>query len=124
MPTFCYACETLRSEDENALFKEPCPKCGHTMTVSYPPGQEFKLVAGGFRITARPPEGGKWFFDQRIYHSHYKKDDEHHVVQRHVDRDRNKYFERIINKETGEVVREVAEPLTEHTGRGCAKNKS
>jgi hypothetical protein len=77
MPTFCYACETLRSEDENALFKEPCPKCGHTMTVSYPPGQEFKLVAGGFRITSRAPGGGKWFSDQCIYHSHYKKDDEH-----------------------------------------------
>ena len=124
MPTFCFACETLRSEEESASFKEACQKCGHTMTVSYPPGQEFNLVAGGFSITSKPPEGGRWFSQQRLYHSHYKKDDEHHVVQRHINRDGDSYYERIINKETGEVVREVKEPLSEHRGRGSAKKKS
>ena len=123
MPTFCFACETLRSEDEHASFDEPCQKCGNTSTVSYEPGQEFHIVASGLKFASKPPEGGRWFYQGRIDHSHYKKDNEYHFIQRYIDTDRNRYYERIINKKTGEVVREVDEPLTEHTGRGSAKKK-
>ena len=81
------------------------------------------MRAGGFDIRSKPKEGGRWFYRGSIKHSHYKKDDEHHFIKREINRDANEYYERIINKETGEVVREVVEPLTEHTGRGSAKNQ-
>jgi len=44
-----------------------------------------------------------------------------HHVELAVDRIRNRYYERIIDKESGEVVREVDEPLADHVGRGSAK---
>lgn len=123
MPTFCFACELMRSDDESARFDEPCPKCGNTATVSYPPGQEFHIVIEGVQFKSKPPEGGRWFYQGRTYHSHYKKDDEHHFIERFINRDNDHYYERIINKETGKVVREVEEPLTAHTGHGSAKKR-
>jgi len=48
-----------------------------------------------------------------VYHSHYKKDY----------RASDNYAERIVNTETGEVVREVHEALSDHQDRGSAKKK-
>ena len=98
MPTFCYACETKLSDEDHATFDDPCPKCGNTATVSYPQGQEFAMRAGGIAVTSKPHGGGKW------------------VTQ-------NNYAERIVNTETGEVVREVHDALSNHQDRESAKKK-
>lgn len=123
MRTFCYACRQLISEAGNDCSDSPCPKCGNLTRVSYPPGQEFRLVAGGISITSKPPKGGRWEAKSIEKHSHYKATDEHHFVQRTIDRISNRYYERIVNTETGEVVRCVDEQLTDHQGRGSAKPK-
>lgn len=50
-----------------------------------------------------------------------------HSLQRFVekirilDRDNNRYVEKVVDPETGEVLRDVEEPLSEHQGRGSAK---
>ena len=121
MPTFCFACETLLDEHDTISSGNPCPKCGHTSIVRYEKGQEFSLKAGGFEIRSKPKEGGRWFCRGTIKHSYYKKDNENHFIERSINRDSNEYYERIMKKDTGEVVREVSEPLTEHQGRGSAK---
>jgi hypothetical protein len=59
-----------------------------------------KLGASFFRLT------GRW-----------------HLLHRVIDRRNNRYYERIEDEETGEVVRLVEEPLTEHQGRGDARRK-
>ena len=41
-----------------------------------------------------------------------------------IDRDRNRYFERVTDPETGEVIHECDEPLTEHLGHGSDKKRS
>jgi hypothetical protein len=43
------------------------------------------------------------------------------LVDRSIDRLRDWYHERIVDAETGEVIREVDEPLSEHRGRGDAR---
>lgn len=53
----------------------------------------------------------------------YKETDEFRQVDRVIDRDGDRYFERITDAATREVVREVNEPLTKHQGRGKAKRK-
>jgi hypothetical protein len=121
MRSFCFACQELRADIGEEIPRGACPKCGNTMTVSYPPGEEFVLTAGGFSIASKPPSGGRWFHKSLVQHSHCKKTDQRHFIQRTIDRDRNRYQERIVNIATGEVVREVNEPLTEHQGRGSAK---
>ena len=41
--------------------------------------------------------------------------------ERIIDRQNDRYYERIVDPETGEVLREIDEPLSEHIGRGSAK---
>lgn len=43
------------------------------------------------------------------------------IKERHWDKVSNCYFERITDIETGEVIHECEEPLTEHRGHGSAK---
>jgi len=43
------------------------------------------------------------------------------IKERHWDKVSNCYFERITGIETGEVIHECEEPLTEHRGHGSAK---
>ena len=45
----------------------------------------------------------------------------HH--QRVIDRDNNLYYEKIVDYETGAVLHEQKEPLSEHFGHGSAKKK-
>jgi hypothetical protein len=38
-----------------------------------------------------------------------------------IDRANNRYRKRVVDPETGQIVRDVDEPLDEHRGRGSAK---
>jgi len=49
---------------------------------------------------------GKWMEKERI-----------------IDRDNDHYHEKVVDPETGEVLRDVTEPLSQHLGRGSAKSK-
>jgi len=43
---------------------------------------------------------------------------------RDIDRDADTYYERVVDPETGDVLRYCEEPLSEHFGRGSAKPRS
>lgn len=43
--------------------------------------------------------------------------------QRTLDRDNDRYAEKVVDPETGEVLRDVEEPLSDHRGHGSAKAK-
>jgi hypothetical protein len=40
-----------------------------------------------------------------------------------IDRERDVYYEHVEDAETGEVLRDCREPLSQHVGRGSARNK-
>jgi hypothetical protein len=44
-------------------------------------------------------------------------------IQRIIDRRRDLYYERVLDPVTREVLREIEEPLSQHTGRGSAKRR-
>lgn len=44
-------------------------------------------------------------------------------VQRGINRDTNEYHEIITDAETGELIRECKQPLTDHQDRGSAKRE-
>jgi hypothetical protein len=44
-------------------------------------------------------------------------------LRRIIDRRNNRYQELVVDPQTGETVREVDEPLSEHRGHGSAKPK-
>ena len=41
-----------------------------------------------------------------------------------VDRENDRYIERVVDPETGKVIHVCEEPLSEHQGHGTAKKKS
>jgi hypothetical protein len=41
--------------------------------------------------------------------------------RRHIGKDRDEYFEKVVNPETGEIIRECQEPLHQHRDHGSAK---
>ena len=42
---------------------------------------------------------------------------------RTIDRDNDRYFEKITDYETGEIIHHCEEPLSQHQGHGSAKKK-
>ena len=93
------------------------------MSVWYPVGKEFSLRVGGFQNRSIPKGRSHrhWEAKSEAGHSVYKEDGRVYWIEREIDRIANEYYERIVDKETGEVVREVHEPLTEHRGHGSAR---
>ena len=48
----------------------------------------------------------------------FKKFVEFHRI---IDKENDRYYERIVDPDTGDVIREVDEPLSTHQGHGSAK---
>jgi hypothetical protein len=46
-----------------------------------------------------------------------------HKLARVIDRENNRYFEEVIDPETGQVIHRCEEPLSEHRGHGSDKPK-
>ena len=102
---------------------EPCPECGATSRVFRYNGPNAGFVVMRASVVKKPGEKrspvesvkgaflsraiGRWVHVHRI-----------------IDRRRNRYYEKVLDVEAREVLREVDEPLTEHRGRGDAKPKS
>jgi hypothetical protein len=118
----CSQCGALVEEPERIEDRQPCPTCGSlartfgvTLTGSIG-------VHGSVRLKARHGEVGKAEpYLESFRGSDYHRDSgEWRQVSRVVDREHDRYTERIVDAE-GNVVREVGESLHEHTGRGAAK---
>ena len=113
----CSQCGTELSEDD----RSPCPKCGGTARTF-----EVEITES---VTMREMWGMKWRqagktgrpsaeFKSGQEFNHSRQ--EYVNLERRVDRVEDAYYER-ISTEDGEVLREVSEPLSQHTGRGDAK---
>ena len=71
--------------------------------------------------TGKRPHG-KWDREESRGYE-FSKDGHHHLMAkvRILNRKKNCYKEMVINVDTGNIVRDVEHPLSEHTGRGSAK---
>ena len=119
---FCASCKGELKENPQLDPKDrsPCPKCGAKSRI-------FNVEVCE-KLTFRTKLGLKHKrpgFKKPIYEE-IGGDDLHHKTGvwskflRVIDRQNNRYRENIINSETGDVIRSVDEPLTEHRGRGSA----
>jgi hypothetical protein len=74
-------------------------------------------------LTAKPAGGGKAFMTQKVGASFSYARRKWMDVEQVVDRRLNRYRKRVVDPETGEVLRDVDEPLTDHQRYGSAKPK-
>ncbi len=107
--------------------RSPCPDCGSTGRKF---GVESTAVAegrAGIRAKARSGEAGKpggkpWLTTMSEPSWSYDRQKWVHREKTENRRD-NRYTEVVKDPDTGEIVHEIDEPLTDHRGHGSARRK-
>ena len=98
---------------------EPCPACGSKIRVLKAAiGPDTKL-----RIKAGEVKERNSSLAVHMERGLHKATGRRHIVVRLFDRIRNRYVEQIKDEATGEIIREVDQPLSDHRGRGADKPK-
>lgn len=120
----CSGCGTSVPEPPRIKDRKPCPTCA-SMARTFAVTLTDKVEAhDGLASKARHGDVGK----VRPYREAYTGSDYHRdsrkwrQVSRVVDRENNRYTERIVDA-AGNVVREINEPLSQHRGHGAAKRR-
>ena len=109
--------------------RTPCPDCG-SLKRKFEVHIEARASAEvGLGLKQKRPGLKRPVVEEVKRPETFRKTGARHRVERVIDRsdsdpEKWRYREKIIDVATGEVVREVDEPLKDHTGRGSAKGKS
>jgi NAD-dependent SIR2 family protein deacetylase len=124
MTVRCSGCGASVDEPDRIEDRASCPACGslaRTMNVTL---NDSIQVHESLAIKMRHGEVGKVkpFREQTSGEDYHQDTGEWRQVSRLVDRENDRYAERIIDV-AGNVVREVDEPLSQHRGRGAAKRR-
>lgn len=103
--------------------RTPCGKCG-SMRRSYNVMVSETVVArDGFGVKAKRAGEKKPYIEEKAVPDYSRSLGK--VVHREqiFDRDNDRYFEKVTDYETGEVIHHCDEPLSEHQGHGDARLK-
>lgn len=117
----CKDCEKiLNTEDVHADFSE-CTYCGSTeisYTLSFSDNLSVHDQAKGkVKVKGRRKPIREFVSGDELF----KTKNKWVIKQRIIDRENDRYFEKVVDKETDEVIHECDEPLSEHFGHGSAK---
>ena len=122
----CADCKTELlgwSQDEVPAERTPCPHCGSLSRLVDVYVTDTVEVHSMLGVKAKTPGERRPFSEQKVGDEFFRKTGRWHRVRRLVDRRGNRYVEHIEDAETGEVIRDVEEPLTDHQGRGDAARR-
>ena len=126
MPTTCGKCNAKLPDEVPGLATSErtlCPTCNSTARNF---AIELKATVGAHAQLSRKARARgekKPFIEGKSGDDLYRKTGRWSVLDRTLDRRKDQYDERIVDKETGEPIRECHEPLTKHEGHGSAKAK-
>lgn len=96
---------------------QPCPDCGSDNRLLEVDVHDEVSVHDQVRLKKRDPDG---LYEETVSGAdRHRNTGEWRDVQRLVDH-RNDWYDEVVRRPDGEVVREVHEPLSEHQGRGSA----
>lgn len=101
--------------------RPPCPNCGATARNFNVEICETVTVREKLGLKHKRPGFKKPIYEEVSGDDLHRKTGLWSKFLRIIDRQNNRYKEEIVNSETGEVLRSVDHPLTDHTGRGSAK---
>jgi hypothetical protein len=123
---WCAKCELSLPEDPPGGPRVPCPRCGATARVV---DMEFHSnidAHDSWRAQLKRPSLPS---DRKLRWDSFSGHEYNHELgkmvrkERTLDKDLDQYVERLIDIESGEIIHECVEPLSEHTGHGSAKKK-
>jgi len=123
--TECADCgATIDSSADTPQERIPCAICGSTRRIYHVSITETLTIWDGFGMKAkRPGEKRPYVEDLSIPSFSHSKDKLVHR-QRVIDRDNDKYLEKVTDYETGDVIHHCEEPLSKHQGHGSARQKN
>lgn len=127
MPAFCQDCNsTINEVQETIEGRQPCAVCG-SLKRRYDESVSSGMVVGALMHT-KGYAGGLSKTKGLRFES--KDGDSFSVTlgrfvkfNQLVDHGADRYVKKVVDPVTGEILREVDEPLPEHRGRGSAKKR-
>ena len=108
---------------DNPEQRIPCDKCGSTKRIYNVSISETVVARDGIGVKAKRAGEKKPYIEDLAVPDYSRSLGK--VVQRErvIDRDKDRYFEKITDYESGEVIHHCEEPLSQHQGHGNAKPK-
>ena len=116
----CGGCDSILLEPFLTDLREPCPECGATARVSKMDVSDQLWLGEMLGMKQKRPGTKKPILETKSGDSFFKKTGERNKLIRIIDRENHRYYE-LIKDQSGNVIRHVDEPLSEHYGRGSAK---
>jgi hypothetical protein len=121
----CAKCSTVLADAPEVPVsqREPCPTCGSTGRLFEVEIKATLEVLTSWRMKARHGVTGPPFFEAKAGADLHRKSGRWMQRDLVIDRDNDRYLERVVDPETGTVVHECEEPLSQHQGHGTPKRK-
>jgi hypothetical protein len=98
-----------------------CPRCGSMSRHFSLSISESVTVHGMLELKGRHATGGRPFNEQKVGDELHRKSGRWMRLERVIDRAKNWYREVVTDHETGKIVHQCDEPLSDHQGHGTAK---
>ena len=118
----CGQCgSVINDEIESEQNRHPCKKCGsltRNINVSI---NESLILRDGIGVKAKHTGDKKPFIESKDIPDYNRDRGKIVNLKRIIDRENDIYHEIITDYETGEIIYEKKEKLSEHTGHGYAK---
>ena len=122
--TECKNCgELIDTTKDTPTYKTPCNNCGSTCRIYTANIIENVQIADRWEVIGKRPGKKKPFCEEIIGFDYSHNSKKIVKKERLIDRDNNKYHEKITDYQTGETIHHCEEPLSEHFGHGSAKFK-
>lgn len=121
----CNESEAVLDENSNCAVAEriPCPNCG-SLSRKYHVKIEDKIVfRDGIGMKARHPNSRRPFLESYQGPDRSRKTGKLMHKQRVIDRENDRYLEKVKDYDTGKVIHQCEEPLSQHVGHGDVKKK-
>lgn len=105
--------------------RQPCPKCGSTRRALHASMFSTARVLDSSRTQLKRPGVKGYIIDERSGSEYHRDSGTWRTVERVIDKGAPVpwYRERIVDPATGQVIREMDQPLADHQGRGTARPK-
>jgi phage FluMu protein Com len=101
----------------------PCPHCGSFSRAYFASIHETTTIREKIGMKGKRGGTGKPFIETVSGDDLLKTTGKWNKLERVIDRENNLYSEKIIDPETGKIIYQCEEPLSEHKGHGSAKKK-
>ena len=121
--TSCSACGAAIDEPATTPVAErkPCPSCGSVVRNFNAHVHDSMPLREKLGLKHKRPGHKRPIYESVSGEDFHRDTGKWNEITREIDRENDRYREGIVNPQTGEIIRQVDEPLTNHRSRGYAK---